>query len=54
MQAGKTMALIRGEITSIDGKIVYCSCEHHKVNVDTKADHKAVFEKMAQEARSKI
>ena len=27
------MALIRGLMTSPDGKTIYATCEHHKVNV---------------------
>jgi hypothetical protein len=27
------MALIRGEMTSLDGKRIYATCEHHKVHV---------------------
>ncbi|KAF2750403.1 thioesterase family protein-like protein [Sporormia fimetaria CBS 119925] len=29
---GKQMALIRGSMTSPDGKVIYSTCEHHKVN----------------------
>lgn len=32
-QVGRTMAFIRGFMTSEDGKIVFTTCEHHKVNV---------------------
>ncbi|CZT48887.1 uncharacterized protein RSE6_09655 [Rhynchosporium secalis] len=39
MQVGKTMALIRGEMTSLDGKIVFCTCEHHKVGVPSQSAH---------------
>ncbi|KAJ9663925.1 hypothetical protein H2201_005407 [Coniosporium apollinis] len=42
MQAGKTMAMIRAEMTSVDGKVIYCTCEHHKVNVPSQAKHLAV------------
>lgn len=35
------MALIRGEMTSEDGKTVYCTCEHHKVNVPSLPEHMA-------------
>ncbi|TVY59153.1 hypothetical protein LSUE1_G010065 [Lachnellula suecica] len=35
MQVGRTMALIRGTMSSQDGKTVYCTCEHHKVAVPT-------------------
>jgi acyl-coenzyme A thioesterase PaaI-like protein len=38
-QAGRTMAMIRGRMTSQDGKTVYCTCEHHKVSVPTQPDH---------------
>jgi acyl-coenzyme A thioesterase 13 len=41
VQFGKTMAMIRGSMTSQDGSIVYCTCEHHKVSVPTKQDHLA-------------
>jgi hypothetical protein len=33
------MAMIRGQMTSLDGKTVYCTCEHHKVAVPTRQDH---------------
>ncbi|KAI5852146.1 HotDog domain-containing protein [Tricharina praecox] len=33
LQAGRTMALIRGEIKSPDGKIFYTVADHHKVNL---------------------
>jgi acyl-coenzyme A thioesterase 13 len=39
MQVGKTMAMIRGSMTSLDGKIIYCTCEHHKVSVPTRPEH---------------
>ncbi|KAF2272266.1 uncharacterized protein EI97DRAFT_228658 [Westerdykella ornata] len=32
VSVGKQMAMIRGEMTSLDGKITYCTVEHHKVN----------------------
>ena len=35
LQIGRTMALIRGEIRSVDGTVLYCTCEHHKVGVPT-------------------
>jgi acyl-coenzyme A thioesterase 13 len=37
--AGKQMALIRGEMTSLDGKTTYCTAEHHKVNVAVLPEH---------------
>jgi acyl-coenzyme A thioesterase 13 len=39
MQVGRTMAHIRGSMQSLDGKIVYCTCEHHKVGVPSRPDH---------------
>ncbi|ESZ93403.1 hypothetical protein SBOR_6223 [Sclerotinia borealis F-4128] len=39
IQFGRTMAMLRGTMTSQDGSIVYCTCEHHKVRVPTKKEH---------------
>lgn len=39
MQVGRTMALIRGTMTSQDGETVYCTCEHHKVAVPSRKEH---------------
>lgn len=39
VSAGRTMAFIRSEMTSVDGKKVYCTAEHHKVNIEAKKDH---------------
>ncbi|KAH6670002.1 HotDog domain-containing protein [Halenospora varia] len=39
MQVGRTMAMIRGTMSSLDGKTVYCTCEHHKVSVPTQPWH---------------
>lgn len=39
IQAGKTMALIHGEMVSMDGKTTYATVEHHKVRVPTPAHH---------------
>lgn len=39
MQVGRTMAMIRGTMSSQDGKVVYCTCEHHKVAVPTQKEH---------------
>lgn len=36
---GKQMAMIRGEMTSLDGSITYCTVEHHKVNVPVLPEH---------------
>lgn len=41
VQAGRTMALLQGRMTSTDGKVVYCTCEHHKVHVPTGQGHLA-------------
>lgn len=35
------MAMISGRMTSMDGKIIYCTCEHHKVAVPTRKEHLA-------------
>ena len=41
-QIGRTMAMIRGEMTSVDGKTIFATCEHHKVNVPTRPEHIAI------------
>jgi acyl-coenzyme A thioesterase 13 len=33
------MAYIKGWMTSEDGKTVYCTCDHHKVNVPSRKEH---------------
>ena len=38
-QVGRTMAMIRSEMTSVDGKTIFATCEHHKVNVPTRPEH---------------
>lgn len=38
-QVGRTMAMIRGTMTSQDGKTIFCTCEHHKVSVPTREEH---------------
>lgn len=52
---GKTMALIKGEMTSEDGKTIYATAEHHKVNVPMLAEHAAARipwdDAMEEEAR---
>lgn len=35
IQAGGTMALIQGEMVSLDCKVTYATVEHHKVRVPT-------------------
>lgn len=42
VQHGRTMALIRGTMESENGKLVYATMEHHKVNVPTKPEHLAI------------
>ncbi|KAH7074765.1 thioesterase family protein-like protein [Paraphoma chrysanthemicola] len=37
---GKQMAMIRGDMTSLDGKTTYCTVEHHKVNTPILPEHK--------------
>lgn len=39
MQVGRTMALIRGTMMSMDEKVVYTTCEHHKVRVPMRKEH---------------
>jgi ribulose bisphosphate carboxylase small subunit len=46
VQHGRTMALIRVAIESIDGETVYATCEHHKVNVPTLPEHIDARKKM--------
>lgn len=41
VQHGKTVALVRGEMVSEDGKKVYAVADHHKVNVPMLPEHKA-------------
>lgn len=36
------MAYIKGWMTSEDGTAVYCTAEHHKVNIPSRKDHMAV------------
>ncbi|KAJ4302804.1 hypothetical protein N0V90_001695 [Kalmusia sp. IMI 367209] len=42
VSVGKQMALIRGVMTSLDGKITYCTAEHHKVNTPVRDHHRLV------------
>jgi hypothetical protein len=51
MQHGRTMALIKGEMTSVDGKTVYVTVEHHKVNVPTRPEHLSMREVMRQQKK---
>ncbi|KAJ4366985.1 hypothetical protein N0V83_007515 [Neocucurbitaria cava] len=39
VSVGKQMAMIRGDMTSLDGKTTYCTVEHHKVNVPVQPEH---------------
>lgn len=38
---GRTMAMIKGWLTSEDGKVVYATCDHHKVAMATPKHHLA-------------
>ncbi|KAF2730329.1 thioesterase family protein-like protein [Polyplosphaeria fusca] len=40
VSTGKTMAMIRGTMTSLDKKITYCTVEHHKVNAPVLDHHR--------------
>jgi len=42
VQIGKTMAMIRATMESEDGKVVFATCEHHKVNVPALPAHMAI------------
>lgn len=33
------MALIQGEMVSLDGRVTYATVEHHKVRVPTRPEH---------------
>lgn len=39
VSVGKQMAMIRGDMTSLDGKTTYCTVEHHKVNAPVVKEH---------------
>ncbi|CAA9958009.1 hypothetical protein CFE70_001562 [Pyrenophora teres f. teres 0-1] len=63
MSVGKQMAMVRGEMTSLDGKTTYCTVEHHKVNaqvlphhqsVKTRWDEEFATEWKAKEVQSKL
>lgn len=51
------MALIRGTMTSPDSdparRIVYATCDHHKVNVPVRPDHLALRDEMRMERRKR-
>ncbi|USP75905.1 uncharacterized protein yc1106_03179 [Curvularia clavata] len=42
VSVGKQMAMIRGDMTSLDGRTTYCTVEHHKVNVPVQPEHRLV------------
>jgi len=46
------MALIRGSMISPDGRTVYATCEHHKVNMPARPDHLKLLDQMRSELRS--
>lgn len=39
VQCGKTTAMLRGAMKSVDGRIVYATCEHQKIHVPTQKGH---------------
>ncbi|RMZ73295.1 thioesterase family [Pyrenophora seminiperda CCB06] len=57
VSVGKQMAMIRGDMTSLDGKTTYCTAEHHKVNAPIIPEHRSVKtqwdEKFASEWKAK-
>jgi acyl-coenzyme A thioesterase 13 len=40
VSCGRQMAMIRGEMTSLDSKVTYCTVEHHKVNAPAREAHR--------------
>lgn len=42
VSVGKQMAMVRGEMTSLDGKTTFCTVEHHKVNAPVLPEHVSV------------
>ena len=58
VQHGKTLAMIRGEMTTTDGKKVYATVEHHKVNTPTIPEHLKEHipwdDEMEQDARNAL
>ncbi|KAL5119032.1 hypothetical protein ACEQ8H_002956 [Pleosporales sp. CAS-2024a] len=42
VSVGKQMAMIRGDMKSLDGTTTYCTVEHHKVNVPVQPAHAQV------------
>jgi len=51
IQHGRTMALIRGTMTSVDYKTVYAVCDHHKVNVPTMPEHINLRDEMREQKK---
>ena len=49
VQHGRTMAFIRGSMTSVDGKTTYVTVEHHKFHVPTRPEHLSMREVMRQQ-----
>jgi acyl-coenzyme A thioesterase 13 len=41
MSVGRQMAMIRGAMTSLDGRTTYCTVEHHKVNTPVREEHRS-------------
>ncbi|KAB5513269.1 thioesterase family protein-like protein [Coniochaeta sp. 2T2.1] len=53
-QVGKTLAYIKGYMTSEDGKTVYSTCEHHKARVPSRNEHLEVKAEGERTAASKL
>jgi len=60
IQHGRLMALIRGSLESVDGKVVYATCDHHKVHTQPLPEHLKVRDEMrkavaaARESKAKL
>lgn len=52
-QVGKTMAMIRGTMMSMDEKVIYTTCDHHKVRVPSKKEHLVPMEAW-EEGKAKL
>ncbi|OAL67340.1 hypothetical protein A7C99_1204 [Trichophyton rubrum] len=54
LQHGRTMAMLRGVIESVDGKIVYATAEHHKVATPAKPEFAEKLMKERERLRAKL
>ena len=52
IQHGRTMALIRGTMESIEGKTVYAVCDHHKVHVPSLPAHLRLQEELRRQRKA--